>query len=84
MLDPFIVTLFLIEPPRKKMDSKTHFKNVKKILKYLFTEDKVATLSLKSYCVGLAHILLFGLSKVLQIQDIDISSLVTFGHYLIL
>lgn len=76
---PFIVTLFLIEPPRKKMDSKTHFKNVKKILKYLFTEDKVVTLSLLNLIVwGLAtYFAVWIHQKYWQIQEVDISK---FGY----
>jgi MFS family permease len=76
---PFIVTLFLVEPPRQKMDSKTHFKNVKKILKYLFTEDKIVTLSLLNLIVwGLAtYFAVWIHQKYWQIQEIDISK---FGY----
>jgi MFS family permease len=42
---PLIVTFFLVEPPRQRMNSKSHMSNVKKIFKFLFTQNKLITLT---------------------------------------
>lgn len=41
---PFFIALTIKEPPYQKMDSKSHWSNVKEILAHIFTRDKLLAL----------------------------------------
>lgn len=72
---PLIISFFLIDPPRIKMQ-KNHLENVKDILKFIFSHDKMVTLifcniiiwSLATYFAVWIH------QKYWQEQQIDIKN----------